>query len=207
MIKAVIFDYGGVIKVAYPIPLTIASVFKVSEQEIAAQKKNTAPFYSLLQRGLIKETDFWKKVADALGKSVPKEVKKLARKSYSESFSIHSEILELVKELKSRKIKTAVLSNIAKLQAEVIRENKGYKGFTALVLSYKEKLEKPTLDIYLSAVKKLKVQPGECIFIDDKQINLLPAINLGMKTILAVNPKQIVADVNLIIDSQNEKPI
>jgi putative hydrolase of the HAD superfamily len=207
MIKAVIFDYGGVIKVAHPIPLTIASIFKATEYEIMEQKKITAPFYSLLQRGLINENDFWKKVANALGKPLPKEVKRLARISYSESFTFYPDILRLVKELRARKIKTAVLSNIAKLQADVIRKNKGYKGFNVVVLSYKEKLEKPELDIYLSTIKKLKLKPEECIFIDDKEKNLVPAKNLGMHTVHAINSTQIIKDVNSIIESQNEKSI
>jgi FMN phosphatase YigB (HAD superfamily) len=36
-------------------------------------------------------------------------------------------------------------------------------------------------------LKKLKIDPRQCIFVDDKKENLLPAKKLGMKTILFKN--------------------
>ena len=202
MIKSVIFDYGGVIKEAHPLSVDVATIYKMPVEEVFKVRPLLAPFFSLLQRGLIKEEDFWQEVSTILKKPLLINCKNLSRNSYEKGFSFYKETLKFVKELKKKKFITAVLSNITNFEADVIRKKKGYKEFDVLVLSYEEKTEKPEIDIYASALKKIKVRPEECIFIDDREENLLPAIKMGMKTVLAQNPKQIKKDVYSIIDSQ-----
>jgi epoxide hydrolase-like predicted phosphatase len=48
-------------------------------------------------------------------------------------------------------------------------------------------LRKPNPKIYAYALKKLGTKPSECIFIDDKPENLVPAKKLGINTILYKN--------------------
>jgi len=199
MIKAVIFDYGGVIKVAHRLSDDIPEIFNISKEEMEKQSKNVAPLFSLLQRNLITEDDFWKKYAEIINKPLPENCGKMARDLYQKYFVLYPEVLEFVKDLKHRKIKSAVLSNIIELQANVIRKNGGYDGFDVVVLSYQEKLQKPEPEIYLLTAKKLNVQPNECIFIDDKEENIETAKNLGMRIVFAKNPKQVIKDINDII--------
>ena len=45
------------------------------------------------------------------------------------------------------------------------------------------------------------MNPSECVFIDDKEENLVPAEELGMKTVLFQNPKQAVKEVLNIIEN------
>ena len=40
-------------------------------------------------------------------------------------------------------------------------------------------------------LERLKVKANECIYIDDREVNLEPAKKLGMKTILFRNAKQL----------------
>jgi len=203
MIKAVIFDYGGVMKSSHPLSIDIATIYNISVEEVEKVKKITIPFFSLLQRGLINEQEFWQKFSDAIKKPIPQNYKELLREIYEKTLVLFPEMIEFVKKLKDKGIKTAVLSNITKFQAEIIRKNNGYKEFNVLVLSYEEKLEKPELNIYLSVIKKLGVEPEECVFIDDKEKNLAPAKSLGMKTVLAKNSGQIIKDVFSIINLPN----
>ena len=203
MIKAVIFDYGGVMKSSHPLSMDIATIYNISVEEVEKVKKITTPFFSLLQRGLINEQEFWQKFSDAIKKPIPQNYKELLREIYEKTLVLFPEMIEFVKKLKDKGIKTAVLSNITKFQAEIIRKNNGYKEFDVLVLSYEEKLEKPELNIYLSVIKKLGVEPEECVFIDDKEKNLVPAKSLGMKTVLAKNSGQIIKDVFSIINLPN----
>ena len=203
MIKAVIFDYGGVMKSSHPLSMDIATIYNISVEEVEKVKKITTPFFSLLQRGLINEQEFWQKFSDAIKKPIPQNYKELLREIYEKTLVLFPEMIEFVKKLKDKGIKTAVLSNITKFQAEIIRKNNGYKEFDVLVLSYEEKLEKPELNIYLSVIKKLGVEPEECVFIDDKEKNLAPAKSLGMKTVLAKNSGQIIKDVFSIINLPN----
>ena len=203
MIKAVIFDYGGVMKSSHPLSMDIATIYNISVEEVEKVKKITIPFFSLLQRGLINEQEFWQKFSDVIKKPIPQNYKELLREIYEKTLVLFPEMIEFVKKLKDKGIKTAVLSNITKFQAEIIRKNNGYKEFDVLVLSYEEKLEKPELNIYLSVIKKLGVEPEECVFVDDKEKNLAPAKSLGMKTVLAKNSGQIIKDVFSIINLPN----
>jgi len=203
MIKAVIFDYGGVVKGGHNLKRDIGLIYGISEEEVKEMEEKTEPIFSELNKGLINEEEFWQKFSKTIGKPIPDNCIELSRKIYEETFLFFSEVIDLVKKLKTLGIKTAVLSNILNFQAEIIRKKDGYKEFDVVLLSYEEGLEKPDSDFYHLAIKRLNMKPEECIFVDDKEKNLLPAINLGMKTILAKNPQQTVEDVISMIESEN----
>jgi putative hydrolase of the HAD superfamily len=104
-----------------------------------------------------------------------------------------------VKEVRSKGIKTAVLSNTIESHAEVIKNHGGYKNFDVVMLSNRVKLRKPEPKIYLLVVRRLKVKPRECIFVDDRKEFLKPARRLGIRTVLARNPRQVIHDIRKIL--------
>lgn len=59
--------------------------------------------------------------------------------------------------------------------------------FDGLVISGKEKTNKPKADIYEILTTRYNKQPNEIVFIDDRQINLDTAQDLGWNTILFTN--------------------
>lgn len=199
MIKAVIFDYGGVVENSHNKKCVeeIASSYGVSEEIVL---KTMGPLRDSFCKGKISEYLYWKKFSLALQKPFPKNYKDLWRNSYARDFYIFPEIKKLVKELKKRNIKTAVLSNVTKPHVKITRKMNGYKGFDVVVLSCEVGLKKPERKIYLLTAKKLGLKPNECVFIDDRRENLLPAKQLGMKTILARNPKQVTKAVSKIVN-------
>ena len=203
MIKAVIFDFGGVIKNRYPSSI-IAAIFNVSSKEEKEFKEAMTSLFELFQKDLIKEEKFWQKISKVIKRPIPENCSERAREFYKNTYSLSSKMVSFVKDLKNKGIKTAVLSNTTGFQAEVIRKFNGYNGFDLVVLSNEEKLRKPDPEIYILTIKRLELKPEECIFVDDKEENLIPAENLGMKTVLAKNPNQIIEDVSLIISLQNK---
>lgn len=198
MIKAVIFDYGGVVlKSPYSSLKDIAVTYEVSIEILI---KKIQPFLKLFQKGLINENQFWKQLSSVLKKPVPKNKEDLWRKGFEETFYIYPEIINFVQKLKTQSIKTAVLSNTIKPHVDIITKHDGYKDFNIVILSREVNLQKPDSEIYLLTIKQLGTKPEECVFIDDKDENLRPAKKLGMKTILAKNPKQVIDDASRIID-------
>jgi epoxide hydrolase-like predicted phosphatase len=197
MIKAVIFDYGGVVK-ASDCHFTddIAKVYGVSKEKLI--KVFTEPLCQL-NRGDISEENFWEKLSSGLKKKGPNDPRESFRHVYKKFFQIFPEIINLVKELKEKGIKTGVLSNAIKIHADVIREYKGYEPFDVVILSYEVGMIKPEKEIYQLTLDKLGVKAEEAVFIDDKENNLVPAKELGMKIILAKNSKQIIREVYLLI--------
>jgi epoxide hydrolase-like predicted phosphatase len=195
MIKAVIFDYGGVILKSPRCIESIARVYKVPKEVVA---KKMRPILDLFQKGVITENKFWQKLSLVLRKPIPNK-KDLWRECIEKDFHIYPEMRRFVKKIRSQGIKTAVLSNIIKPHIGVIKKHLGYKDFDDVILSCRIGMKKPEPRIYLLTVKRLKVKPKECIFIDDRNKFLKPAKRLGIKTILARNPKQVIHDVYNIL--------
>ena len=70
--------------------------------------------------------------------------------------------------------------------------------FKDIVISGVEHEIKPEPEIYKILLRRNKLDPKDCIFIDDKQENLIPAKNLGMATIKFASPKQLQDELKLL---------
>ena len=62
-----------------------------------------------------------------------------------------------------------------------------------------EKMVKPDINIYHRLIAKYGLVCDECLFIDDKIANLIPAGNLGIKCVHYRNYKQAVEDVEKLL--------
>jgi putative hydrolase of the HAD superfamily len=88
-------------------------------------------------------------------------------------------------ELKQRGIKTAILSNMGdNVLANMERTFDWLSRFDVLVWSYQLRMAKPDPAIYLYTLRELGVEPEEALFIDDKQVNIDAARDLGMRGIV-----------------------
>jgi putative hydrolase of the HAD superfamily len=205
MIRAIIFDYNGVVKVINKYFFDdVESIFSLSAEEKEYAKKMTRDLFEQLDKGLLDEDSFWLKFSQRINKSMPVNVKELARKLFNEHFELYEEVVNMLKNLKTNGYVTAVLSDTFPYMADITRERNGYDYFDKVYLSCEVGFVKPQKEFYELVVKDLVVLPGECIFIDDNEDNLLPAEKLGMKTVLAKNQEQIVEDVWTIIKSENK---
>jgi epoxide hydrolase-like predicted phosphatase len=128
-------------------------------------------------------------------KPIPKNADKIFVQPFLKALVFYPEIFDLVRRLRQKGIKTAVLSNNMETQERLIRERHGYDNFDLVILSNRVGLRKPDPEIYKLAVKKLKVKFSECVYVDDIEKNLIPARELGIKTILVTNPKQVAKNV------------
>ena len=67
------------------------------------------------------------------------------------------------------------------------------------IISGKEKLVKPDVQIYKLAVNRFNLIPEETVFIDDKKENIEAANKLGFLTIHLTNPEIIIQEINRFI--------
>lgn len=202
MIKAVIFDYGEVMKVSFPLAELISEIFNIPTEEVAAKKDLITPLHRVFEKGQMQEKEFWEKISLILKRPALENFKEISRKVYGGNFHLRKEMQDFVKKLKKDGFKTAVLSDVSDFAIDVIRENNGYDGFDVEVLSCVERMIKPDSNIYELTIKRLGVKPDECVFIDDKEINLSAAKNLGIKTVLFKNSEQSIRDILQIINSE-----
>jgi epoxide hydrolase-like predicted phosphatase len=92
--------------------------------------------------------------------------------------------------------RTAILSNAA---AGGRREEQARYGLDeladVLVYSYEVGIEKPDRRIYLLTCERLGVAPGEAVFLDDLEANVVAAREVGMRAVVFGSTDQAIADV------------
>jgi epoxide hydrolase-like predicted phosphatase len=206
-----IFDIGGVLKNntgPWLLYLTIQNFleklpeeFNIEELDINlslienCSKENMAD----LEKGEIKTRKFWKRIHKHLPEKFKSYISVEEMRSFwktlysnSELVKINKEIQELIIDLKKSGYQLLILSNTIKHHAKCNREErKLFDNFDGAILSCEVGFRKPEIEIYELVLEKFELKPEECIFIDDKEENLIPAKKLGMNTILFNDPLQL----------------
>ncbi len=167
MIKAIIFDMVGPLLHKRP-DYTPDDVVQTAE-ELSDIFLNTAEFVSELKKHKITKNLSTEEIAQHIvGK-------------YCQVPKIWDELLPLLKQ----KYKLAVLNNGMSITIPYFKSGYPFKDyFEVFVNSAEANLAKPSPDIYHLVCNRLKVQPSECVFIDDSRINIEAAIKLQMVGIL-----------------------
>ena len=74
------------------------------------------------------------------------------------------------------------------------------KYFDRVVLSYQEAIAKPDPRIYQLVCKRLGVEPSECVFADDNEVNVDAANKIGMHGIVFTSNGDYFAKLEEILD-------
>ena len=176
MIKAIIFDCGGVWS---------TTILRNMARDLA--EKHNADF-NLLNKEIhkmwhkyrlaeISGDDFWKYFSGASGLGMSfEELNKIAL-SY---IKIIPEIIEIIKKLKG-KYKLGLISNNAEEWVERIKELVDVDSlFDAAFFSNEVKTAKPDKEIFELCLQRLgALLPEECVFIDDSDRNVAAARKMG----------------------------
>ena len=113
---------------------------------------------------------------------------------------LRPEMVEALKRIKAQ-FKTGCITN--NLPANAIGSMTGRSLYIAEVMvlfdhvieSAKIGLRKPDPRIYKMMVETLKVDPGNCVYLDDLGVNLKPAREMGMTTIKVASGAQAIAEL------------
>jgi len=188
MIKAIIFDWGGVLidGILTDILEYCADEFSHDRTEFIAMHKK---YENDFQIDAISEEDIWVKMAEELGKPLPAKTS-LWKEAFNKFYHPKEEMFTLVKTLKKNGYKIGFLSNAEPAAMEFFHEQ-NYDMFHEIIFSCETKLAKPDKRIFEHALKKLKVKPEEAIFIDDNADNIQGAKATKLKAILFQSPDQV----------------
>ena len=187
MIKAIIFDLGGVLQGLDWSPV-VNSLLDVKE-DLDIFKFQDALYYDrtnyfdLYATNRMSKERFWRMVA---GK-IDIELKYIDRLSHNlellYSF-INYDLLELIKSLKD-KYKLFVLSNACpEIENKVIKDNLYVHLFEKLYFSHNIGTKKPDKEAYLVIARENCLSPEECLIIDNDVVNIKGAREVGMAGIL-----------------------
>lgn len=203
MISVIIFDLGNVVLTNdwhYDCPEKFqeySDYFGITYDDM---ERGWKLFWSDFLKGKITENEFWKGFLETAGaKTIDVEHAKSLYRKYQKPIE---NMFDLLKELKQN-YRLAALTTIAKEWLDFKTEKFNLNNyFEVIVSSGYSGLAKPDKKIYELILEKLKVNAGECVFIDDSETCLIPAKELGFKTILFKNSEQLKEELNLIL---NEK--
>lgn len=107
-----------------------------------------------------------------------------------------------IKSLKERGYRVYLLSNYPKSFFE-IHAAKRFDFMDLVdgaVISYELQCIKPNAGIYTHLLDKYALKPQECVFIDDRQVNVEAARKLGMQAICFHSQKQAIGDLDDLLE-------
>ncbi len=195
MYKNIIFDLGNVI-------LDIDT--KLSEREFKKHGLNGfEKLYSLatqskifdkLEVGLLNEIEFYNEFRKITKYELSNETIKHCWNALIIDYT--NERIEILKSVR-KKHRTFILSNTNIIHYEfytkLLKNKYGINNLNLLVdkvyLSHEQKLKKPDKRFYELVLNENKLNPKETLFIDDNELNINSAKQLGINTILLQNKK------------------
>ncbi|MBI2659589.1 HAD-IA family hydrolase [Candidatus Woesearchaeota archaeon] len=196
MIKAILFDSGGVIVDQRLWFERLNKIFRPKNKKKFWREINIEAIP--LCKNLISEKVFWKRIAKLNKKDIKKIPKNLWRLGYENLTKVKHDVLAIAQKLK-KKYKIGIVSNSIAYHEKINKKRGTYNLFDAVILSHKVGLTKNNKKIFFLAAKKLKVKPKECIFIDDVKDFVDVAKSVGMAGIVFKNSKQLKSDFKKFI--------
>ena len=181
MIKAVIFDWGGVL-----MRTEDATGRRKWEQRLGLpqyavdQIVHGSRSWDLAQSGEISDKDYWADVGYQLG--IEGETLQEFRHDYFSGDVLDMQLIGLIRRLRP-KFKTALLSNASPYLEKELDECGVTDVFDVIIISGIVGVQKPDPAIYRIILERLGVAPDEALFVDDLENNIHAAQELGIHTV------------------------
>ena len=110
-----------------------------------------------------------------------------------------TEMIETLHEVRRKGYKVYILSNMPQeLHHELKQLHDFFQYFDGQVYSYEVKAIKPQPQIYQALMNTYKLKGDESIFIDDLEMNIQAAKELGIGGIVCKNPAQVRSELQLL---------
>jgi HAD superfamily hydrolase (TIGR01509 family) len=181
MIKAVLFDLGGV--------YFEDGTKKFINKLVIKTGKSFDSLYPIFREGKSLEyrenkitgLNFFSWAANKVGNILPDELNRL----WVSQYTVIPGIKKLILDLKQKGIIVTILSDNVPERVNYLQEKYHFMElFDDAVYSYDVNLTKTSPDIFKLALKKIHAKPQEAIFVDDREINLEVAKKLNINTVL-----------------------
>ena len=190
MIKAIIFDFGGVLgsdsnawkknsrKILEVTGLSLDQIEEIGNSHWKQLNRGNKELSVLLNDICLRS----KKDVDAA----------TLEKIYEDNISINFDVLKFAENLKEQGFKIAILTNESRDGMEMkIQKFSLDKIFSRIYCSAFLGMEKPDKKIFEYVLQDLNMKGNELVFIDDREENIHSAAKLGIKSILFKNVNQL----------------
>lgn len=182
-IRAVLFDYGGVIGYA------------PDEQQFAAAARDAAmPLDDFMlafwlhripyDAGKLTPDEYWREVLTATGGEFdPARVPVMIQHEISFWLRMDQRVLDWSDQLRAQGVRTGILSNMPPPLGRYLRENPGdcLKHFDHTTFSFETGGVKPHPEIYHHSLTGVATEADQTLFLDDRPENVAGAREIGMQ--------------------------
>ncbi len=202
MIKALYFDFGGVIlrtedqtpraQLAAEVGLTYAEIGQIV---FGGGSNSTAIRASL---GAVTEEAHWVSVTRRLG--LPLSERTRVQEQVFAGDKLDWNLVAFLREARQT-YKVGLISNAWDGLRSWIRQEKIEDAFDHLTISAEARIAKPDPRIYQHALAAFGVQPEEAIFVDDFSENIAACRKLGMHGVFFRSAEQALAEVKTLLNA------
>lgn len=192
-VKIIVFDFGSVIvktnkqQVSGFLVKSLRITPEQAAEALNLRKENTD--------GGMEENAFWLSYAQKNNIDIPEGWFAAFDQAKLEALDEIPGMIDLVKSLQRQGYQTALLSNVRGSQAAIKSKLGLYELFHPVLLSYEIGAKKPDPKAFEILLSRLKVEPKEVIFIDNKQRNVDAAGKLGIDGVVFTNAEQLKHDL------------
>lgn len=180
-VKAVIFDYGEVL--CHPPTgeeiAELAGFFNLRVDQLPALwERNRGPY----DRGDLTPQIYWSDFAKHAGVELaPERLEQIHDLDMEMWTNVNSPMIEWAKQLRSSGMKVGLLSNMhPEMVAHCRKRFSWLNNFDFVTFSGEVRLIKPDPAIYEHTLRGLGVVASEALFLDDREVNIRAARELGM---------------------------
>lgn len=190
MIKAIVFDYGGVVEVEE------GDLIQEIADYLQITKEDWHRVYYSLNHLCNTGKNSWQEVLALVCKKFSasdiqiSHIHKMIEEK-KKTKKVNLELVEIIKDLKNRNYKIALLSNNSvKLRQKLIDQNI-IDLFNEIIISGEVGCQKPCPEIFEILFKKLGVNNDELIFVDNAEKSLEKAEEIGFILLLYINNEKL----------------
>lgn len=201
MIKNIVFDVGKVL--VYFEPDWLLDYLGYDEKTRQILKENV--FYDAIweeaDRGVLSKTELVQACVDKIPE-YEEEVRAIY-KNIGQTLEIMPHTVEWLKDLKERGYHLYLISNYGEELYEQTEHKLEFLPYMeGTIFSYQCKMIKPDLEIYRKLLEEYQLQASECVFIDDRQVNIDAAEKVGYRGIRFLNYEQAKADLECLLKNE-----
>jgi putative hydrolase of the HAD superfamily len=194
--RGLILDYGEVLCLK-PMPEKIkrmAAIFGISGGHFMKLYERNRRKYD---RGDLNVERYWFSFADEPGLGLRADQIPLLREWDVEMWSNTDPLMiDWLKAVHQGGLRTALLSNMPDDMIARVRNSFSWiSDFDCMVFSYEEHLTKPEAAIYERCIEELGTLPDQTLFVDDRDVNVQAAQNLGIQAIRFESVRQLRAQL------------
>lgn len=185
VIKAVIFDFAGVIGV---------DGYWVWLRENVPNIEEKRPFFQKISeevdKGIISNKEFVEQIARETGKDI-----NLIWPQIFQKVVINKVLLQYITQLK-KQYKIGLLTNFTyEWLDEIFQKHNLVPYFDQIIISSRHKLIKPETEAFLKILELLQVTKEEAVFVDDRQGHVDASNKLGLKAFLFTTNERLKEDL------------